>query len=103
MHFLADDHRVRTVAAATADRLGQAGAQQSGLAGLAVQIAWQVAAALPLVDIGQDFAFGEGAHRLSQLFALRGMPDVHRMLSGMSIYRLRSHSPSPFACGSNRA
>ena len=52
MHLLADDHRVRTVAAAPADRLGQTRAQEPGLARLAVQLAGQVAAALPLVDVG---------------------------------------------------
>ena len=104
VHLLADDHRVGAVAAATADRFGQAGAEQPGLAGLAVQLARQLAAALPLVDVGQHFAFGERAHRLSEFFALGGVPDVHdKNSSGMSMCRLRSHSPSPLACGSNRA
>src|SRR5258705_10894702 len=104
MHFLADDHRVGAVAAATADCLGQACSKQAGLTGLSVKLAWQVADALPLVDVRQDFTFGERAHRLSQLLALRCVPDVHdRNSSGMSMVRLRSHSPSPLACGSNRA
>ena len=103
MHLLADDHRVGAVAATTADRLGKARTQQPGLAGAPVQVAGQVAGALPLVDIGQDLAFGERAHRLSQLFALRRGPDTHNRLSGMSTWRLRSHSPSPLACGSKRA
>ncbi len=77
VHFLADDHRVGAVAAATADRLGQAGAEQTGLTGLAVKLARQVADALPLVDVRQHFAFGERAHRLSQLLALGCVPDVH--------------------------
>ncbi len=109
VHLLADDHRVGAVAAATADGLGQPGTQQSGLAGLAVQIAGQLTAALPLVDMGQDLAFGERPHRLSELLALGGMPDVtiahsaRTGSSGMSTCRLRNHSPSPLACGSNRA
>ena len=119
VHLLADDHRVGAVAAAAADRLGEARAEQPGLAGLAVQLARQLAGALPLVDVRQDLAFGEGAHGLSQLLAF-GVPvftasasaDAHRRKlsglslhnsSGMSMCRLRSHSPSPLACGSNRA
>ena len=73
MHFLADDHRVGAVAAPTADRFGQASAEQPGLAGLAVEVARQVADALPLVDVRKYFTFGEGAHGLSQLFAFGGV------------------------------
>src|SRR6185503_15753564 len=115
VHFLADDHRVDAVAAATADRLGQARAKQTSLTGLAVKLTRQVADALPLVDVRQDLAFGKGAHGLSQLLAFGCVPDVHSVLcssretlivgnsSGMSMVRLRNHSPSPLACGSNRA
>ena len=77
MHLLADDHRVGAVAAPAADGFGQARAEQPGVAGLAVQVARQFADAFPLVDVRQHFTFGERAHRLSQLFALRGVPDVH--------------------------
>ena len=103
VHLLADDHRIRAVTAPAADRLGQARAEQPGVAGLAVQFAGQLAGALPLLRVRQDLAFGERAHRLSELLAFGGVPDVHRKLSGMSTWRLRSHSPSPLACGSNRA
>ena len=103
VQLLADDHRVGAVAATAADRFGEARAQQAGRPGAPVQVARQVAGALPLVDVGQDLAFGERAHRLSQLFALGRGPDVHKSPSGMSTWRLRSHSPSPLACGSNRA
>jgi hypothetical protein len=65
MHFFTDDHRVGAVAATTADRFGQAGAEQPGLACLAVKVARQVATALPLVDMRYDLTFGEGAHGLS--------------------------------------
>lgn len=57
----------------------------------------------PLVDVRQDLALGKGAHRFSQLLALRCGPDVHNRVSGISTWRLRSHSPSPLACGSKRA
>ena len=48
MHFLADDHGVGTVAATAADRLGEVGSEKSGLAGLAVQFARELAGAFPL-------------------------------------------------------
>ena len=76
--------RIGAVAAPAADRFGKARAQQPGGAGAAMQVAGQLAAALPLVDVGQNFAFREGAHRLSQLFALGRGPKVHSRLSGMS-------------------
>lgn len=84
MRLLTDDHRVSAIAAPAADRFGEAGAQQPGGPGAAMQVARQFAAALPLVDVGQNFAFGEGAHRLSQLLALGCVPQIHRRLSGMS-------------------
>ena len=93
-----------TVAAPAAHRLGHAGAEQTGRTGLQMQISRQVTAALPVVGVGQDFAFGEGAHRFSEFLAFWGMPDVgHSNLSGMSRCRDRNHSPRPLACGSNRA
>ena len=54
-------------AALAADRLGETRAQQTGLGGLAVEVAWQLAEALPLVDVGQDLALGEGASGRPQL------------------------------------
>lgn len=68
-----------------------------------VQAAGQLADPFPLVDVRQDLALGKGAHRFSQLLALRCGPDVHNRVSGISTWRLRSHSPSPLACGSKRA
>ncbi len=65
---------------------GQARAEQPSVACLAVQVAGQLAAALPLVGVRQHFAFGEGAHRLSQLLAFGGVPDAHaNNASGMSM------------------
>ena len=86
VHFLADDHGVGAVAALAADGLGEAGAEQSRLGRLAVQVARQLADPLPLVDVRQHLAFGEGAHGLSQLVTLGCRPDAHaRNSSGMSI------------------
>ncbi len=103
VHLLADDDGVGAVTAATTDRLGKAGAQQPGGPGEPVQAAGQLADPFPLVDVRQDLALGKGAHRFSQLLALRCGPDVHNRVSGISTWRLRSHSPSPLACGSKRA
>ena len=72
VHLLADDHRVGAVAASAADSLGNARAEQARLARLAMQLAGEVAGALPLVDVRQDLAFDEVAHRLSQLLRARG-------------------------------
>lgn len=104
VHLLADDDGVGAVATPTTHRFGHAGAEQSRGAGLEVQIARQLTVAFPRRGVGQDFAFGEGAHRLSELVAFWGVPDVgHSSLSGMSRQRDRNHSPRPLACGSNRA
>ena len=85
MHLFADEDRVGAVAATAADRFGKARAEQPGRSGAPVQVTRQVAGALPFVDVGQDLAFGERAHRFSQLFALWRGPDVHdSSLSGMS-------------------
>lgn len=80
---------------------GTHGAPGTGQNGGAGGILW--ADPFPLVDVRQDLALGKGAHRFSQLLALRCGPDVHNRVSGISTWRLRSHSPSPLACGSKRA
>ena len=104
MHLLADEQRICAVAALAAGRLGEAGAEQPGLGCLAVQVAGEFADAFPLVDVGEHLAFGEGAHRLPEVLAFRYGPDAHgNNSSGMSMVRLRSHSPRPLACGSKRA
>ena len=89
MHLLADHDRVGGIAAATADRLGEAGTEQARLGGLAMQVAGEIAGALPLVDVGGDLPFDEGAHGLAQVLALGGGPDAHsaaspKNFSGMS-------------------
>ena len=97
MHLLADDHGVGAVAAAAADRLGEARAEQPGLAGLAVQFAGQFAAALPLVEVRQDVAFGERAHGLSQLLRARGCARYSRRnSSGMSMMPAAQPFAQPF-------
>src|ERR1700693_3025161 len=99
VHLFADDHRVDAASAAAADGLGQAGAEKPGVAGAAVQVAGQLADPLPLVDVRQHLAFREGPHGLSQLVALGRGPPAHAETnsSGVSLYRLRNHSPVRFA------
>ncbi len=100
---VADDHRVGAVSAAAAGYLGKARSQQPGRARAPAQLARQLTDALPFVDVGQDLSLGEGTHRLAELVTLGRGPDTHSTPSGMSTWRLRSHSPSPLAWGSKRA
>ena len=45
----------------------------------------QLTGEFPVLDMGQDFPFGEGAHRFSQLPAFGCGPNTHdRIVSGMS-------------------
>jgi len=103
VQFLADDRDVGRIAALAADRFGEAHAEQSGRCCLAGQLAGEFPDPLPLLYVRQDLPFGEGPHALSQFLTFGRSPDAHRITSGISMCRLRSHSPSPLACGSNRA
>ena len=67
VQFLADQHRVDGVATAAAHRLRQFGTEQPRVGGAPMQVAGQLAVALPVGDVRQDLAFGEAAHRLAQL------------------------------------
>ena len=85
MQFFADHHSVGAVATTATDRLGEVRAQQARLPGTAVQLARQVTAAFPLVDVGQYLPFGKRAYGLAKLVALGCGPDVHdSSLSGTS-------------------
>ena len=77
MQFLAHDNGVGPVAATAADGFREAGAQQAGVGRFAVQVARQFPGAFPLVDVRQDLAFGEGAHRLAQLLTFGCGPNAH--------------------------
>src|SRR5690606_26414761 len=78
--------------------------EQSDLGGLAMQLARQLAVALPLVLVGQDVLLGEPGGHLPQCLAFRGVERAgHNSSSGMSTCLLRNHSPSALACGSKRA
>ena len=104
MQFLADDGGVGRVATFAADLLGKSDPEQTGLACPEAEISGQFADALPLADMGQDLAFGEGAHCFTQLLPFGRGPDAHETSSsGISTCRLRNHSPRPLAWGSNRA
>ena len=75
VQLLADDDRVGAVATLASDRFGQACAEQPCLARLQMQFTRNVTGTLPLVDVRENLAFGERAHRLSELFAFGGSPD----------------------------
>ena len=99
VQFLADDHGVGRVAAVAADLLGEADAEQAGLGGCAVQVARQFAGPLPLVDVRQDLAFGEGAHRLSQLLAFGCGPDAHQRVHSFRDVDVSAAQPFAEALG----
>src|SRR5262245_17358312 len=100
VEFLDDGDRVGQFATATTGMLGERHAQQTEGAGLLVERARQLALTLPIIEVWEDFRLGESAYGLSQRVPLGG---GHSSTSGTSTYRERSHSPSAFACGSNRA
>ena len=86
MQRLTDHDGVGTVPAAAADRLRERRAQQAGGRCGTVQVAGQLAGVFPGIDMGQDLAFGEGLHGLSQRIALGCGPYGHgSSASGMSM------------------
>ena len=98
--------RVGAVAATAADGFREGGARAGPAApALRCSVARQLAGAFPLVDVRQDLAFGERAHRLAQLLAFRVSIQMLTAARPPGCRRSvqRSHSPSPLACGSNRA
>src|SRR5690606_40023424 len=102
--FLGDHGRVDDVAATASDLFRIRHPEQSDLGGLAMQLARQLAVALPLVLVGQDVLLGEPGGHLPQCLAFRGVERAgHNSSSGMSTCLLRNHSPSALACGSKRA
>src|SRR5262245_57490872 len=90
------DHgrRVENVAARPADRHWMADPQQPQRCRFLVQITRDLAHILPCGQIRHYLPYRELVGKLAK----RG----HRSASGMSTWRDRSHSPSAFACGSNR-
>src|SRR5262245_39853420 len=62
-----------------------------------MQVARHLAGVLPVLEVRRDLAPGELPGHLAQR-----LPLAHVRSSGISTYRERAHSPSPFACGSNR-
>jgi hypothetical protein len=77
VHLLADDHGVGAVAAATTNGLGHGCPEEPRVACLEVKVARDVAGALPLVDVRQDFPFDERPHGLAELFAFGRIPNAH--------------------------
>ena len=109
MQLLADDHRVGAVAATAADRFGQARAQQARPPRRAGAIRAASRRCVPTrrraarSRVRRTSAPSFAAARAPAWSRCSQQPFSHSSTAGMSTWRLRSHSPSPLACGSNRA
>lgn len=80
MEFLADEHRVDRVTPAAADRLRKFGSEQAGVGRPPVQVAGQLAGALPFRDVGQDLPFGEAAMPSITKFIARSLGRRSRVI-----------------------
>ena len=77
MQLLADDRDIGRIATLAPELLVESDTEQAGLTRAAAQVAGKFADPFPLVDMRQDLALGEAAHRLTQLLAFGRSPHTH--------------------------
>ena len=77
MQLLADDRDIGRISALAPELFVESDTEEPGLTRAAAQIAGKFTDLLPLVDMRQDFALGEAAHRLTQLLAFGRSPHTH--------------------------